>query len=95
MTLPRLSTLISPSGGPDEKAAEKYLCKLVNNKTVWAKIDRVSEIVVFKRKPSTEMVLNDWKISIEKVLQKLVHVSHLISKEKAAEEIKAAPLSGI
>ncbi|CAM6031447.1 unnamed protein product, partial [Sphagnum compactum] len=87
VTLNRLGELISSNMVSEENLAEKYVCRLVANKTLWAKIDRVSGIVVFKRRPTTSQVLNEWKTNVENVLRNVVHACHLISKDEILNDI--------
>ena len=59
---------------------ERTLCKLVTDKTVYARIDRPAGIVTFKQKTSINAVLNNWSGDIGKMLSLVEKTSHLVSK---------------
>nr|XP_019004200.1 26S proteasome regulatory subunit N5 [Kwoniella mangroviensis CBS 8507]OCF67661.1 26S proteasome regulatory subunit N5 [Kwoniella mangroviensis CBS 8507] len=82
ITLQRLQELLDlPS-----TRTEKTLCKLVTDKTIYARIDRPNGIVTFKNKKSTNEILNGWSNDISKMLGLVEKTSHLISKEYAMHE---------
>ncbi|WVQ65751.1 uncharacterized protein L199_003929 [Kwoniella botswanensis] len=82
ITLQRLQELLDlPS-----TQTEKTLCKLVTDKTIYARIDRPNGIVNFKNKKSTNEILNGWSNDISKMLGLVEKTSHLISKEYAMHE---------
>ena len=59
---------------------ERTLCKLVTDKTVFARIDRPAGIVTFKQRRSINEVLNVWSGDIGKMLSLVEKTSHLVSK---------------
>jgi 26S proteasome regulatory subunit N5 len=59
---------------------ERTLCMLVNDKTVYARIDRPAGIVVFKQKQSINEVLDVWSGDMGKMLSLVEKTSHLVSK---------------
>lgn len=59
---------------------EKTLCKLVTDKTVYARIDRPAGIVSFKQKKSINESLNVWSGDIGKMLILVEKTSHLVAK---------------
>ena len=63
---------------------ERTLCKLVTDKTVYARIDRPAGIVSFKQKRSINEVLNLWSGDIGKMLSLVEKTSHLVSKVSRA-----------
>ena len=65
---------------------ERTLCKLVTDKTVFARIDRPKGIVTFKSKKTNYQVLNEWSGDIGKILNLVEKTSHLVSKEYAMQE---------
>lgn len=65
---------------------ERTLCKLVTDKTVYARIDRPKGIVTFKTRKTNDQVLNDWSGDISKILSLVEKTSHLVSKEYAMQE---------
>lgn len=72
---------------------ERTLCKLVTDKTVYARIDRPAGIVTFKPRRSTQNILNDWSGDVGKMLGLVEKTSHLVAKEYAlfeASKVKGA-----
>jgi hypothetical protein len=63
---------------------ERTLCKLVTDKTVYARIDRPKGIVTFKPKQTNYQVLNSWSTDIGKILNLVEKTSHLVSKVRRA-----------
>ena len=61
-------------------SAERTLCKLVTDKTIYARIDRPKGIVSFKQKESINETLNSWSEDVSKVLSLVEKTSHLVSK---------------
>ena len=59
---------------------ERTLCKLVTDKTVYARIDRPAGIVTFKPRHSINQILNVWSGDIGKMLSLVEKTSHLVSK---------------
>ncbi|ORX40142.1 PCI domain-domain-containing protein [Kockovaella imperatae] len=67
-------------------SAERTLCKLVTDKTIYARIDRPKGIVSFKPRQSVNATLNSWSEDVGKVLNLVEKTSHLVSKEYAMHE---------
>jgi len=65
---------------------ERTLCKLVTDKTVYARIDRPAGIVDFRSKKNMNESLNVWSKDIDKMLGLVEKTSHLVSKEYAMHE---------
>ncbi|KAI9631974.1 uncharacterized protein MKK02DRAFT_21179 [Dioszegia hungarica] len=65
---------------------ERTICKLVTDKTIFARIDRPAGIVTFKKKRDANDVLNVWSTDIGKMLGLVEKASHLVSKEYAMHE---------
>nr|CAB3265238.1 26S proteasome non-ATPase regulatory subunit 12-like [Phallusia mammillata] len=68
--------------------AEEYLAKLVVNKTVFAKIDRLSGIINFSRPRDPSDVLNEWSHSVNKLMGLVNKATHLIAKEEMVHALK-------
>jgi len=66
--------------------AERTLCKLITDKTIYARIDRPLGIVDFKKRRDVNDVLNDWSGDIAKMLGLVEKTTHLVSKEYALHE---------
>ncbi|CAH8660683.1 unnamed protein product [Heterobilharzia americana] len=62
--------------------AEEYLSKLVVNKTVYAKIDRLEGVVHFTSKKLPTEVLNDWSYNARNLMALINQTTHLINKER-------------
>ena len=82
ITLPRLTELLDLSAS----ATEKTICKLVTDKTIYARIDRPRGIVTFKRTANVSDTLNAWSGDLSKMLGLVEKTSHLVSKEYAMHE---------
>jgi 26S proteasome regulatory subunit N5 len=83
MTFKRLSQLLDLP--MDE--AESHLSALVVNKTIYARIDRVSGIVSFVAPKDANTVLNEWSHNINSLLDIIVKTTHLIAKEEMVHSI--------
>lgn len=86
VTLARLTELLDLP----PLTTERTLCKLVTDKTVYARIDRPSGIVSFQRPRRTNEVLDVWSHDIGKMLSIVEKTSHLVSKEYAMHEASQA-----
>jgi 26S proteasome regulatory subunit N5 len=71
---------------------EKHLCNLIVNKSIKAKIDRLTGIITFKHshitseKPTNcqqENVLQDWLHQLSTLMKLIDNTSHLINKEES------------
>ena len=80
----RLSKLIDLS--PEE--TEEALCKLVTDKEVWARIDRIQGVASFAKQKNPNEVMTDFKSGIDHVLAQLTSACHLISKETLLHQFK-------
>lgn len=65
---------------------ERTLCKLVTDKSIYARIDRPAGIVDFRKKRNVNDVLNAWSGDVSKMLDLVEKTSHLVSKEYAMHE---------
>ncbi|CAK9784808.1 26S proteasome non-ATPase regulatory subunit 12 [Cutaneotrichosporon oleaginosum] len=86
ITLQRLTELLDLPA----LTTERTLCKLVTDKTVYARIDRPAGIVSFQRPRKTNETLNAWSTDISKMLSLVEKTSHLVSKEYAMHEAAQA-----
>jgi 26S proteasome regulatory subunit N5 len=59
---------------------ERTLCKLVTEKTIYARIDRPTGIVNFKAQRKVGEVMNDWSRDLDKMLGLVEKTSHLVAK---------------
>lgn len=85
ITTKRLASLIYL----DLEATEEFLCDLINQKQVAAKIDRVAGIITFAKRQDVAEVNNAWRNGIGQVLQLLGTTSHLVTKEVMVQQAKA------
>lgn len=83
ITYSRLTELLDLSASE----VETFLSSLVSNKTIYAKIDRPAQIVVFTKPKASEEVLNDWSTNIHGLLKLLEKTTHLITKEEMVHSI--------
>ncbi|KAL7423115.1 proteasome regulatory particle subunit [Cryptotrichosporon argae] len=82
ITLARLTDLLSLPA----LTTERTLCKLVTDKTVYARIDRPRGIVTFQKRTSVNATLNAWSGDVGKMLGLVEKTSHLVAKEYAMHE---------
>ena len=66
---------------------EEQLCEMVNQKQVYAKIDRPNGIVVFAQPKTPNALLNDWSSDISSLLNMLESTCHLIHKENMIHKL--------
>lgn len=83
MTIARLSVLLQME--PDEM--EKELSEMVTSGAIFARIDRLDGIVVFKRPQHPNDLLNDWSGNISKLLNLVESTCHQIRKESMVHSI--------
>ena len=67
--------------------AEKHLCEMVCDKSIYARIDRPRGIVRFAAPKSPNELLNDWSGDISTLLNTLESTCHLIHKENMIHKI--------
>lgn len=87
MKLDRLSYLLQLTN--DE--LEKYVSELVNKGMISAKINRPQGIVKFAelgKDDSINTLLNDWCYDVDKLLEEVDQIGHLINKEEMMNGIK-------
>lgn len=86
VTVRRMSQLLDLT--PQE--TEETLSTLVSKKTVWAKVDRLEEVVSFSAYKDPSDVLNDWSHDISSLMQQICKINHLINKEEMINQSLAA-----
>ncbi|KAG7194934.1 uncharacterized protein KQ657_004043 [Scheffersomyces spartinae] len=90
ITLSRLAALLQST----ELEAETYVSELVNKGMIYAKINRPKRIVIFsqdeKKRTGADIndLLNDWCYDIDKLLDEVDSIGHLINKEEMMYGIK-------
>nr|XP_039266874.1 26S proteasome non-ATPase regulatory subunit 12-like [Styela clava] len=84
ITMKRMSELLTLS----VQEAEDYLSKLVVNKTVYAKIDRLDGVVNFARPKDPSDVLTEWSHNVNQLMSLVNKTTHLISKEEMVHSLK-------
>lgn len=67
--------------GLDATRLESEIASMVSDGSVYAKIDRPSDIVRFAAPQNPEAVLTDWSSDIDKLLHLVETTTHLIHKE--------------
>lgn len=78
ITLKRMTQLLALS----EREAEDFLSSMVVNKTVEAKIDRLTNIVDFTKHQDPNDMLNTWSHSVSEILALVQKTTHLVNKEE-------------
>jgi len=64
-----------------EEKAEEFISKMVNNKTISAKIDRLEATIRFLKYKTNNEILNNWSADTVKLLSLVERCGHLINKE--------------
>jgi 26S proteasome regulatory subunit N5 len=72
-----------------EPETEEFLSSLVINKTIHAKIDRLTGIVTFEKKKDANEMLNDWSNTLNLLMNSINQTTHLINKEEMIHAVKA------
>ena len=83
VTMRRLTELLDLTA----KEAETFLSKLVDSKTIYAKMDRLDGIVVFNKRQSPDDVINEWAHDVNALLELISKTTHLITKEEMIHTI--------
>lgn len=78
ISIRRLAQLLHLS----EDDTESFISKMVQNKTINAKIDRIDGVVSFRQTKSKNELLNDWHADIASVLRLVEKTNLLIHKER-------------
>jgi len=84
ITIERFSKLLAL----DVKDTEKQLCKLVTQKVIYAKINRPSGIVSFRKPKTPEQRLNDWGNDIKSLLNVVEKATHYIQRENMIHHLE-------
>jgi 26S proteasome regulatory subunit N5 len=71
--------------GIDPSELEMELSNMVNNRDVYAKVDRPSDIIRFAPSKSPEAILSDWSHDISTLLHLVETTTHLIHKEMTTQ----------
>ena len=68
-------------------AAEQALCDEVVAKRLWARIDRVDGVAVFRRPQQPEQTMNDWSADVKQLMEAIDHIDELIDKERQQRDL--------
>jgi len=71
--------------GMDPVALEAEIASMVSDGSVYAKIDRPSDIIRFSQKKTPEAILTDWATDISSLLHLVEATTHLIHKEQMTQ----------
>lgn len=71
----------------DIPETEKHLSKLVVSNSVYARINRLSGIVVFRKAQTPSDTLNQWSSDVESLLKIVENTCHLIQRENMVHKI--------
>eukprot|EP01080_Neovahlkampfia_damariscottae_P005209 gene5209-8821_t len=72
-----------------EEQAEKFICDMVIEKTISAKIDRIEGVVKFKQPKESNDVLNSWSNDTGNLLSLVEKSVHFINKELVQKEVSS------
>lgn len=75
----------------EKQEAEEVLSKLVVQKTVYAKVDRLESIINFTAYKDPNEVLNDWSHDLTSLMNSIGKINHLINKEEMVHQHLNAP----
>jgi len=67
---------------------EKYLSELVNSGIIFARVDRLEGVIRFRAKETSNDILNEWKSSIDKLLDLVDSTCHQVNKEMVIHSAK-------
>jgi 26S proteasome regulatory subunit N5 len=76
--LSRLAELV----GLSQDQTENFVMLLVNTNTIYAKMDRIDAVVVFKKQLNPVDVVDQWNTGVEKITALVDRATHLIAKER-------------
>lgn len=86
ITLKRMCDLL----GLPINETEEFLCSMVTNKTISAKIDRPAGIINFARNKDPSEILNEWSANLNELMKLVNNTTHLINKEQMVHQRVAA-----
>lgn len=82
----RLSSLV----GLTPALTEEFIMKLVTMKTIYAKIDRIDQLVVFEPRKDALQSCQLWNTSVERTVELIDKVAHLVVKERMLSAVQPA-----
>lgn len=84
ITIERMARLLNLS----IEETEEVMSGLVVAKQIWAKVDRMEGVINFTPTKHPNEVLNDWSNSINKLMNSVCKVNHLINKEQMIHQYR-------
>jgi len=72
----------------DVLETEKHLSRLVVNKSLYARINRLEGIVVFRKAQTPSDMLNNWSADVESLLKIVENTCHLIQRENMVHKVE-------
>ncbi|CCH61767.1 hypothetical protein TBLA_0F02250 [Henningerozyma blattae CBS 6284] len=85
ISLSRLNELLDLT----ESETEQFISDLVNQGIIYAKVNRPARIVNFERPKNSSELLNEWSDNVDKLLENIETIGHLITKEEIMHGLKA------
>lgn len=85
IAIPRLNQLLDL----EEVETEQFISLLVNQGTIFAKINRPAKIVSFAKPKTSNELLDEWSNNVDQLLSHVETIGHLITKEEMMHGIKA------
>jgi len=79
----RLSQLLDLT----EEESEKFISDLVVNKSIFAKIERPTGIINFRKRKDANEFLNEWSVNVNNLLDLLEKTCHLVQREHMVHKI--------
>lgn len=86
ITILRLNQLLDL----EETETEHFISTLVNQGTIFAKINRPAKVVSFAKPKDSNDLLNEWSNNVDELLGHIETIGHLITKEEMMNGIKAS-----
>ena len=87
----RLASLV----GLSAEDTESFIMKLVTHKTIYAKIDRIDQLVVFEAKKDALQSCQLWNTSVERTVELIDKVAHLVVKERMLHAALPKPTAAV
>lgn len=84
ITLARLNELLDLK----ESETEQFISLLVNQGTIYGKINRPAKLVEFAKPKDSNELLNEWSNNVDSLLGHIETIGHLITKEEMMAGIK-------
>ncbi|AOA60521.1 26S proteasome regulatory subunit [Komagataella phaffii CBS 7435] len=85
ITLKRLQELLQLT----QSQVEHNITTLVNDGTIYAKVNRPSKVVDFVKRKTENELLNTWSSNVDELLEHIETIEHLVNKEEMMKSLTA------